>query len=211
MADEFDLSLLNNGQKLPLIEEFYTLQGEGFHTGKAAYFIRIGGCDICCSWCDSKISWKTDVHKLVAVSEVAEKAASYPAKAVVVTGGEPSIFELTELCNEMKTRGVSTFLETAGSYQITGEWDWICLSPKKQKPPVDSSYTKAHELKVIVYSNDDFLWAEQCAAKVLKHCKLYLQPEWSRYKKMIPEIVEYIKQNPQWCISLQAHKFMKIP
>ena len=203
--------IFENGQKLPLIDEFYTLQGEGFHTGKAAYFIRIGGCDIGCHWCDSKISWRADTHRLIDVSDIVENAKQFPAKAVVVTGGEPTTYNLGILCELLKTEGIKTFIETAGAYPLTGKWDWICLSPKKQKPPQPEIYKIANELKVIIFEEEDFAWAEETARKVNKECKLFLQAEWSRFRKLIPVIVEYVKNNPQWNISLQAHKFMHIP
>jgi len=204
--------LFAKGTDLPLVEDFYTVQGEGFHTGKPAYFIRIGGCDICCRWCDSKISWNPEQHRLISVQEVVRKAVESPAKAVVVTGGEPSLYNLEPLCSELKKHNIENFLETSGAHEITGEWDWICLSPKPNKLPVTSSYKKAHELKVIIYDlENDFQWAEEHAAKVGEDCLLYLQSEWSRYRDNIKPIVEYVKQHPKWNISLQAHKFMKIP
>ncbi len=195
----------------PLIEDFYTLQGEGFHTGKAAYFLRLGGCDIGCYWCDSKISWQADLHKLISVKEVVERAISFPAKSIVVTGGEPLTYDLDELCKKLKENGITTFIETSGSYKLTGIWDWICLSPKKNAPPKEPILQKANELKVIIYEDSDYEWAEKYAKLVNKNCLLYLQPEWSRHKKITPEIVEYIKKDPKWKISIQAHKFMKIP
>jgi len=203
--------IFENGKKLPLIEDFYTVQGEGFHTGKPAYFIRIGGCDIGCSWCDSKISWKAELHKLVEVSEIVEKAASTPAKAIVVTGGEPTTYQLDFLCSEIKKQRIKTFIETSGAYKLTGDWDWICLSPKRQTPPQSEIFSIANELKVIIFEEIDFEWAEQCAAKVTKNCMLYMQPEWSRHNELTPKIVDYIKLHPEWNISIQAHKFMKIP
>lgn len=195
----------------PLIEDFYTLQGEGFHTGKAAYFLRLGGCDIGCYWCDTKISWQADLHKMISIEEIVERAISYPAKSIVVTGGEPTTYDLSELCKKLKENGITTFIETSGSYKLTGNWDWICLSPKKNAPPKKSILKKAHELKVIIYEDSDYEWAEKYAKLVNKDCLLYLQPEWSRHKKITPEIVEYIKKDPKWKISIQAHKFMKIP
>jgi 7-carboxy-7-deazaguanine synthase len=197
--------------KLPLVEEFYTIQGEGYQTGKAAYFIRLGGCDIACSWCDSKISWNSDLFPMVEVDEIVKNAAKHPAKAVVVTGGEPLSWNLDYLCGELKKLGIQTFIETSGAYPLSGKWDWICLSPKKQNPPQPAIYSVAHELKVIIYSEKDFAWAEENAARVNDSCKLFLQPEWSRYKTLIPVIVDYIKEHPKWLVSLQAHKFMKIP
>ena len=209
--EQKDKDLFENGQKLPLIDEFYTVQGEAFHTGRAAYFIRIGGCDIGCRWCDTKISWSFDVHRLVSVDEIVANVLKYNADTIVVTGGEPTLYELTPLCEAMQKNQIQTHIETSGAYKLTGKWDWICLSPKKQTPPLNEIYKQANELKVIIYEDDDYLWAEEVAEKVNKDCKLFLQPEWSRHKKLIPDIVEYVKKNKKWRISLQAHKFMRIP
>lgn len=203
--------LFKDGKKLPLIEEFYTIQGEGFHMGKAAYFIRVGGCDIGCSWCDSKISWSAKIHQLTDIEKVVEKARNCNAKSVVVTGGEPSQYNLQPLCEELKKYNIETFIETAGIKPLTGIWDWICLSPKQHKPPHESMYARADELKVIVTSEESIKWAEECKEKVGENCLLYLQSEWSVAKEMYPIIVEYIKKNPEWNISIQAHKYMKIP
>jgi len=199
------------GYYLPLVEQFYTLQGEGFHTGKAAYFIRIGGCDIGCRWCDSKLSWSPDIHRLVPVQEIVESVISTPAKAVVVTGGEPTLYNLDPLCDELKKNGIETFIETSGAYPLTGTWDWICLSPKRNVHPVDAIYAKASELKMIIYEDEDFEWAEECAKRITNSCLKYLQPEWSRYRINIDPIVNYVKNHPEWMVSLQSHKFMKIP
>ncbi len=209
--EQKDKKLFENGQKLPLIDEFYTVQGEAFHTGRAAYFIRIGGCDIGCRWCDTKISWDFNTHRLADIREITENVLKNNADTIVVTGGEPTLYELAPLCAEMKKNNIQTHIETSGAYKLTGEWDWICLSPKKQNPPLEEIYEKAHELKVIIYEPDDYRWAEEVAEKVNENCKLFLQPEWSRHKKLIPEIVEYVKENKKWRISLQAHKFMRIP
>ena len=200
-----------DGTQLPLVEEFYTLQGEGYHTGKAAYFIRIGGCDVGCSWCDTKFSWQADLHPLTDTLKIVDNAVSYSAKAVVVTGGEPLSYNLDILCKGLKEHNVETYLETSGAYPLSGIWDWICLSPKKNLPPVPEIYSKADELKMIVQKEADFEWAEINRKKVSKNCKLFLQPEWSRYKEIIDPLVEYVKQHPEWQISLQAHKFMHIP
>ena len=199
------------GTLLPIIEKFYTVQGEGYHTGKAAYFIRIGGCDIGCYWCDTKISWRADLHKAIPVEAIVAQAAQMPGKAVVVTGGEPSAYDLTPLTEQLKDRGIQTFVETSGAYELRGKWDWVCLSPKQQKPPTEIMYVRAHELKMIIFEQTDFDWAEACAKKVGADCKLYLQPEWSRSKELIPVIVEYVKENPKWRISLQSHKYMHVP
>jgi 7-carboxy-7-deazaguanine synthase len=200
------------GNVLPLVEQFYTLQGEGFHTGKAAYFIRIGGCDIGCRWCDSKISWSPGIHKLVSVDEILQSVLNTPARSVVVTGGEPSLHNLNPLCDKLKEHNIETFIETSGAYPLTGTWDWICLSPKRNVHPDESMYKRADELKVIIYDDaEDIAWGEQCAERVSEKCMLFLQPEWSRYAANIDTIVDYVKNNPQWMVSLQAHKFMKIP
>jgi organic radical activating enzyme len=203
--------IFEQGKKLPIVEEFYTIQGEGYNTGKAAYFIRLGGCDIACSWCDSYLSWNADLFPLVAINEIIKRAASVPAKAVVITGGEPLTYDLTYLCNELKKENIQTFLETSGSYKLTGIWDWICLSPKKQNPPLKENLKLTHELKVVIQKPEDFEWAEINANIVSPECKLFLQPEWSASNKMLPVIVEYVKNNPKWNISLQSHKYMNIP
>ncbi len=199
------------GRKLPLVEEFYTVQGEGFHSGKPAYFIRLGGCDVGCRWCDAKFTWNADHFPLVDVEKIVSAAASCQAQAIVITGGEPLKYPLDILTAMLHERGLEIFLETSGSYPMSGTFDWVCLSPKRQRPPLDSMCAEADELKVIVESADDFAWAEECAARVGERCMLYLQPEWSRYERVVGAIVEYVKCNPRWNISLQAHKFMRIP
>lgn len=206
-----DQELLDKGMSLPLMEEFYTIQGEGFHTGKAAYFIRLGGCDVGCHWCDVKESWDANLHPLTAADQIVENTAKYPAKAVVVTGGEPSAFQLDYLTSKLKERGIQTFIETSGSHPLTGHWDWICLSPKKTLPPKAENYSKAHELKVIVHNKDDFRWAEEQAERVNPDCILFLQPEWSKANEMMPLIVDYVMNHPRWNVSLQTHKYMHIP
>ena len=193
------------------MEEFYTIQGEGHHTGKPAYFIRVGGCDVGCHWCDVKESWNPELHPLTPVESIVANAAAQPAKAVVVTGGEPTLYNLEPLTTQLKQAGILTFLETSGAYPLTGDWHWICLSPKKTGPPLESIYQQAHELKVIVYNQNDFEWAEQHAAKVHDDCLLFLQPEWSRKNTMMNPIIDYVMQHPKWNISLQSHKFMNIP
>ena len=200
-----------DGTLLPLMEEFYTIQGEGFHTGKAAYFIRLGGCDVGCHWCDVKESWDAELHALTPADTIAQNADKFPSKAVVVTGGEPLIYNLDYLTQQLKQKGIKTFVETSGAYPLSGEWDWICLSPKKFKGPTASVSAKADELKVIVFNKSDFEWAEQHAALVSPNCKLYLQPEWSKSKEMTPLIVDYVMNNPRWEISLQTHKYLNIP
>lgn len=203
--------IYDNGRLLPVMEEFYTLQGEGFHTGTAAYFLRIGGCDIGCNWCDSKASWSFGGHPLTTVDEVIKRAASFPGRAVVVTGGEPSLYPLDYLCDNLRAAGVRTFVETSGAYPLTGTWDWVCLSPKFQSPPVPENFNRANELKVIVEKTADFEWAEKNASLVPPNCHLFLQPEWSRKGVMLEEIIRYIEENPSWRLSLQAHKYIGIP
>ncbi|WP_231424514.1 MULTISPECIES: 7-carboxy-7-deazaguanine synthase QueE [Pedobacter] len=200
-----------DGTLLPLMEEFYTIQGEGFNTGKAAYFIRLGGCDVGCHWCDVKESWDAEMHPLTPADVIVENAAQYPGKAVVITGGEPLIYNLDYLTSKLKDRGILTFIETSGAYPLSGNWDWICLSPKKFKSPRPDITPSAHELKVIVFNKSDFKWAEEYAAMVSPTCKLYLQPEWSKSKEVTPLIIEYVMANPKWEISLQTHKFLNIP
>lgn len=199
------------GRKLPLVEEFYTVQGEGYHSGKPAYFIRLGGCDVGCRWCDAKFTWKAEQFPLVDVEKIVAAAASCEAQAIVVTGGEPLKYPMGVLTEGLHKAGLEIFLETSGTYPMSGEFDWVCLSPKRQRPPLDSMCEVADELKVIVESADDFEWAEQCARRVGDKCMLYLQPEWSRYDEVVGDIVEFVKKNPRWNISLQAHKFMRIP
>lgn len=197
--------------KLPLMESFYTIQGEGVHAGKAAYFIRLAGCDVGCSWCDVKDSWDVHAHSLVNIDEIVGSAKVSKAKIVVVTGGEPLMHNLDGLTWQLKNNSFLTHLETSGAYALSGHWDWICLSPKKFKKPLQSSFDQADELKVIVFNKSDFSWAEKMADKVSPGCKLLLQPEWSKSDKMLPQIIDYVKNNPHWEISLQLHKFMDIP
>ncbi len=200
-----------DGTLLPLMEEFYTIQGEGYHTGKAAYFIRLGGCDVGCHWCDVKESWDAELHPLTATAQIVENALKYPSKAVVVTGGEPLLYNLDHLTEQLQQKGIKTFIETSGAYPLSGKWDWICVSPKKFKAPLKGVAEHADELKVIVFNSSDFAWAEQQAKSVGLDCRLYLQPEWSRSKEMTPLIVNYVMNNPQWEISLQTHKYLNIP
>jgi 7-carboxy-7-deazaguanine synthase len=196
---------------LPLMEAFYTIQGEGFYQGSAAYFIRLGGCEVRCVWCDVKDSWDVDAHPKVEVKQIAEKAKASGSKIVVVTGGEPTMHNLSGLTQELKQAGLRTHIETSGAYPITGDWDWVCFSPKKFKPPHPSVAEKANELKVVVFHKTDFAWAEEFAKKVKPDCELFLQPEWSKEKDILPQLIEYVKTNPQWKISLQVHKYMDIP
>lgn len=193
------------------MEEFYSVQGEGFNTGKPAYFIRVGGCDTGCRWCDVKEAWDAAQIPPISTDIVIDHASSFPAKAVVVTGGEPLLYNLSYLCDGLKQNNVTRFLETSGSLPLSGNWDWICLSPKKEVPPLPEIFKITNELKVIIFNIDDFAWAEENKEKVNESTMLYLQPEWSQRNKMIPEIVRYIKINPVWKISLQSHKYMHIP
>ncbi len=204
--DQFD-----GGRRLPLVEDFYTIQGEGFHTGKAAYFIRLGGCDVGCRWCDAKFTWNPRIYPPRSVDEIVERACSYKAQAIVVTGGEPLLYPLDYLTGRLHERGLEIFLETSGSHPFSGTFDWVCLSPKRRQPPLEEAFGRAHELKVIVESEADFEWAERNAACTRSGCLLYLQPEWSVYERVTPAIVEYVKEHPQWNISVQTHKFMHIP
>jgi 7-carboxy-7-deazaguanine synthase len=202
---------LHDGKLLPLMEEFYTIQGEGFNTGKAAYFIRIGGCDVGCHWCDVKESWDASLHPLTTSEKIIEHVLQSKTPAVVVTGGEPLIYNLVYLTELLKKHHIQTYIETSGAYPLSGNWDWICLSPKKTMLPKEENYKAAHELKIIVFNKHDFIWAEEQAAKVSTDCYLYLQPEWSKRNEITPLIVEYVKNNPRWMISLQTHKYIDIP
>jgi 7-carboxy-7-deazaguanine synthase len=193
------------------MESFYTIQGEGFYQGQAAYFIRLGGCDVGCVWCDVKESWDASRHPLVDVGTLADAARASGSEMVVITGGEPVMYDLAPLTDELQKSGLRTNIETSGVYPLTGTWNWVCFSPKKFKTPHPSIYAHANELKVIVYNSSDFQWAEEHAAKVNPECELFLQPEWSREKQMVPLIIDYVKANPKWKISLQIHKYMNIP
>lgn len=198
-------------QLLPLMEHFYTLQGEGYHTGRAAYFLRLGGCDVGCVWCDVKESWDASKHPMVSVQQMLEWVTESKTEMVVVTGGEPLMHPLNQLCEALKQHGFETNIETSGSHPMSGVWDWICVSPKKFKAPLPEVLAMAHELKVVVFNKSDFEWAEKHAALVQTECKLYLQPEWDQANKMMPAIIDYVKANPKWKISLQTHKYLNIP
>ncbi|MDX2173757.1 MAG: 7-carboxy-7-deazaguanine synthase QueE [Bacteroidota bacterium] len=204
-------TLLKEGQLLPLMEEFYTIQGEGYNTGQAAYFIRIGGCDVGCHWCDVKESWDASIHPLTDITRIVENVLQHKAKSVVVTGGEPLIYNLHKLTELLKQHNIATFIETSGAYPLSGNWDWICLSPKKTMLPVEAIYEMAHELKIIVFNQHDFKWAEEQANLVSENCLLFLQPEWSKHQQLLPQIIDYVKEHPKWMISLQTHKYMNIP
>lgn len=198
-------------ETLPLMEDFYTIQGEGAYQGHAAYFIRLGGCEVRCVWCDVKDSWDVNAHPAVNVVNIAAKAKASGAPVAVITGGEPTMHNLEGITNALREAGLRTHIETSGAYPITGTWDWVCFSPKKFKAPHPSSPSKANELKVVIFHKKDFEWAEEFARLVNPTCELFLQPEWSKEKEMLPLIVEYVKRNPQWKISLQIHKYMDIP
>lgn len=203
--------LLKQGKLLPVMEDFYTIQGEGFNSGKAAYFVRVGGCDVGCHWCDVKESWDASLHPLVNADEVVEKVLQSGSKAVVITGGEPLQYNMDYITAEFKKKNIETFIETSGAFPLSGNWDWICLSPKKTMSPLEEVYKKANELKVIVYNKNDFDWALGQAKKVSKDCLLFLQPEWSKSNDMMPLIVEFVKTYQNWMVSLQSHKYMNIP
>jgi organic radical activating enzyme len=193
------------------MEHFYTLQGEGYHQGKAAYFIRLGGCDVGCVWCDVKESWDETKHPLLKIEDLLLNVSKTPAQMVVITGGEPLMHNLTALTKELHTAGLQTNIETSGAHPLSGEWDWICLSPKKFKAPVPAIVPVADELKVIIFNKSDFDWAEKYAAQVSPACKLYLQPEWDKAAEMTPLIIDYIKAHPRWELSLQIHKYINVP
>ena len=204
-------AVLEGGTKLPLVEDFYTIQGEGFHTGKPAYFIRLGGCDVGCAWCDAKYTWNPRMYPPTPIEEIVERAVACAAQSIVITGGEPLMYPLDALTQMLKEKGLAIFLETSGSHPFSGTFDWVCLSPKQKVKPLDEAYSRANELKVIIGSESDLEWAEECAKRVGESCMLYLQPEWSVAEEIMPVLVEYAKQNPRWNISIQSHKYMRIP
>ncbi|NAW52211.1 radical SAM protein [Elizabethkingia argentiflava] len=209
MNKEQDI-LLKEGKILPVMEHFYTLQGEGAHSGKAAYFIRLGGCDVGCHWCDVKESWDADLHPLMEVEELAI-TASKECKTIILTGGEPLMWNLEILTAKLKEQGCTIHIETSGAYPLSGYLDWITLSPKKTGLPLEAIYQKAHELKVVIFNNHDFKFAEEQAAKVSDSCKCYLQSEWSKKEEMYPKITAYILEHPEWQASIQTHKYLNIP
>jgi organic radical activating enzyme len=209
LSKEIQLEV-NKGSMLPLMEEFYTIQGEGFHTGTAAYFIRIGGCDVGCHWCDVKESWNAELHPPTSIDLIVANAAKY-ADTIVVTGGEPLMWDMTLLTQKLKEQNLKVHIETSGAYELSGSWEWICLSPKKNKLPTQTVYDKAHELKVIIHNKHDFIFAEEQAEKVNKNSILFLQPEWSKKEEITPLIVDYVMNNPKWRVSLQTHKYLNIP
>lgn len=198
-------------QHLPIMEQFYTLQGEGLHQGKAAYFIRLGGCDVGCVWCDVKDSWDAAKHPQYTIEDIVATASQYPGRLAVITGGEPLMHDLTALTQALQAAGFATHIETSGAHPLSGHWNWICLSPKKFKAPLPDILPLANELKVVIFNKSDFAWAEKYAAQVSPQCKLYLQPEWDKAAEITPLIVDYIKANPQWGLSLQVHKYINVP
>lgn len=195
----------------PVMEHFYTLQGEGKYTGNAAYFIRLGGCDVGCVWCDVKESWDADVHPKMSVSELIDTIATFPVKQIVITGGEPAMYDLNPLVNSLKENGYYVAIETSGAHPLQGQVDWYTFSPKKFKEPVEEAYSKASELKVVIYHKSDFDWALDHAQKVHSDCLLYIQPEWSKQERLLPDIIAFVKEHPNWKLSLQTHKYLNIP
>ncbi|MBB1151193.1 MULTISPECIES: 7-carboxy-7-deazaguanine synthase QueE [unclassified Myroides] len=210
IKENLENEALTAGKVLPLMEQFYTIQGEGFYSGHAAYFIRLGGCDVGCHWCDVKESWDAELHPLTPVEQIVSDAAAV-ANLAVITGGEPLMYNLDYLTRKLKEAGLKTNIETSGAYEMSGDFDWVCLSPKKAKLPTASAYEAANELKVVIYNKHDFIFAEEQAAKVNKDALLLMQTEWSKRAVMMPLIIEYVKKNPQWKISLQTHKYLDIP
>ena len=206
-----ELIAKETNELLPVMETFYSIQGEGFHQGRAAYFIRLGGCDVGCVWCDVKESWDASKHPLQTIETIVENAKAFPGRLAVITGGEPLLHPLDKLTAALHAAGFETNIETSGSSELTGFWNWICLSPKKFKAPITAIVLKANELKVVIFNKYDFDWAESYAAEVNPHCKLYLQPEWDRADIITPQIIAYIQQNPKWELSLQIHKYVNVP
>ncbi|HNS42136.1 MAG TPA: 7-carboxy-7-deazaguanine synthase QueE [Taishania sp.] len=197
--------------ELPIMEHFYSVQGEGFYSGRPAYFIRLAGCDVGCVWCDVKESWDVEEHPVVQLDDLMQQIKATAANFVVITGGEPALYDLRGLIDRLKQANITIAIETSGTSELVGNVDWYCFSPKKFKKPVDEAYQKASELKIIIFNKSDYKWAEEHAAKVNANCQLYLQPEWSKQEQFLPQIIEYVKNNPKWRISLQTHKFMQIP
>jgi len=193
-----------------VMESFYSIQGEGYHTGKPAFFIRLAGCNIGCSWCDVKESWDEQNSTLRTVASLVNEAQNHQSERVIITGGEPTMYNLTALTNALQKVGIKTHLETSGAYSITGSWDWVCISPKKFKSPLVSELNKADELKVVILNSTDLAWAEQHANYVLQSCKLFLQPEWDKTDSIIARINNYVLEHPKWRISLQTHKYMNV-
>ena len=201
----------NSLLQLPVMEAFYTIQGEGFHQGKAAYFIRLGGCDVGCVWCDVRDSWDASKHPQKSIASIVSDAQSYPGRIAVVTGGEPLMHDCSALTDELHRASFKTHIETSGAYPLSGDWDWICLSPKKFKAPLSEVVPVANELKVVIYNKTDFEWAEKYAELVSPSCQLFLQPEWTKSSIVTPLIIDYIKDHPEWEFSLQLHKYIHVP
>ena len=201
---------VDKGEMLPLMEEFYTIQGEGYHTGTAAYFIRIGGCDVGCHWCDVKESWNAELHPPTSTDVIVANAKKY-TNTVVITGGEPLMWDMTQITQKLKQQNLQVHIETSGAYTLSGAWDWICLSPKKNKLPTQTVYDNANELRVIIHNKHDFIFAEEQAEQVNDGAILFLQPEWSKKEEMTPLIVDYVMNHPKWRVSLQTHKYLNIP
>ena len=202
---------VESGEMLPLMEAFYTIQGEGYFSGKAAYFLRIGGCDVGCRWCDVKESWNADLHPPTTIADILKGIAEYPVDTVVITGGEPLMWKLDKLTTALKNKGLKIHLETSGAYPYSGDFDWVCMSPKKMQLPLPAIKSITSELKVIVNNKHDFIWAEEQREGLTADCKLHLQAEWSKREKIIPMIIDFVKENKDWTISLQSHKYMNIP
>jgi len=198
-------------QQYPVMEMFYSLQGEGYHQGKAAFFIRLAGCDVGCVWCDVKDSWDASKHPVLSIQEIVNAALEHPARLAIVTGGEPLLHHLDPLTTALKAAGFQTNIETSGSSPMSGNWDWVCLSPKKFKAPLPENVVLADELKVVVFNNSDFEWAETYAKQTAPHCKLFLQPEWDKQVQITPVVIEYVKANPKWELSAQLHKYIQVP
>lgn len=202
---------VNTDIELPIMEHFYTIQGEGRYSGRAAYFIRLAGCDVGCVWCDVKESWDADIHPILSIKELMTSVLASGTDFCVITGGEPALYELNGIINQLKAAKIEVAIETSGCYPVKGEIDWYCFSPKKFKAPCEEAYQRANELKIIISHPSDFEWAEKHAAQVSKDCELFLQPEWSKQERFLPLIIEYVKENPRWKVSLQTHKYMNIP
>lgn len=202
---------VNTAIELPIMEHFYTIQGEGRYSGRAAYFIRLAGCDVGCVWCDVKESWDADIHPVLSLDSLLKTVLESGTDFCVITGGEPALYDLNGIVSALKTANIEVAIETSGCYPVRGAIDWYCFSPKKFKAPCDESYDRANELKVVISHPSDFEWAESHAAKVSPHCELFLQPEWSKQERFLPLIIEYVKEHPKWRVSLQTHKYMNIP
>jgi organic radical activating enzyme len=198
-------------QQYPVMEMFYSLQGEGYHQGKAAFFIRLAGCDVGCVWCDVKDSWDASKHPVLSIEEIVNSALAHPSRLAIVTGGEPLLYDLAPLTSALKAAGFQTNIETSGSSPMSGQWDWVCLSPKKFKAPLPENISLASELKVVVFNNSDFEWAETYAKQTTTNCKLFLQPEWDKKAQITPAVIEYVKANPKWELSAQLHKYIQVP